>query len=171
MSLFNPKGLISLILIVTSSVAFADQNNDTANLQIEVVASGQSLSDNNELKIKQLGEPLEVQFSVTDIDPQTAFDIYVALEKPTESEQSQLWFVDSKGHLLDTITPHLTNQTAWPGKVTLISYELPMYANWVGEYTFYAVLMAAGTESEKVVEASYWKSRLAADQFFLTRVK
>jgi hypothetical protein len=171
MSLFNPKGLISLIFIVTSSVVFADQNNDTASLQIEVVTSGQSLSDNNKLKIKQLGEPLEVQFSLTDIDPQTAFDIYIALEKPTESGQSQLWFVDSKGRLVETITPHLTNQTAWEGKATLISHELPIYAQWVGQYTLYAVLLAAGTKSEKVVEASYWKSRLAADQFFLTRVK
>jgi hypothetical protein len=171
MSFFNSKGLISLILIVSSSVAFADQNNETTHLQIEVVASGQSLSDNNELKIKQLGELLEVRFSVTDIDPQTAFDIYIALEKPSESGQSQLWFVDSKGRLLETITPHLTDQTAWPGKATLISHELPIYAQWVGQYTFYAVLMAAGTESEKVLEASHWKSRLAADRFFLTRVK
>jgi len=174
MSPFNPKGLISLILVATSSVAFADPSSDTANLQIEIVARAQSLSDNNELKIKQLGEPLDIQFSVADIDPQTIFDIYIALEKPTESEseQSQPLFVNSQGDFVEITTPYLINQTAWPGQVTLISYEqLPIYAKWVGQYTFYAVLMAAGTKSEKVLEPSYWESRLAADKFFLTRVK
>ncbi|MEK8017207.1 MAG: hypothetical protein VSS75_010085 [Candidatus Parabeggiatoa sp.] len=174
---FNQKGLL-ISLLVTGILCFMTlpAQADSVKSCIQVSSTNQ-LSD-SDMKVIQPSDPLEVTFSWTPVDPDVHFDIYIALQSPSEMGDVLLSFLDIAGHFHQTVESYFTGQEAWDGKITVLKYEELPFANvrleqltGIGLYAFYAVVVPEGTEKGNVLNPAYWISDLCSDMFFITRTK
>jgi hypothetical protein len=176
---FYEKGfLISLLVIGALSFTTLPAQADSVKSCIQVSSTNQ-LSD-SKLKVIQFNDPLEVTFSWNPDVPDSYFDIYIALQFPSEmGEQNvQLNFLDFAGYFHQSVEPYLTAQEVWDGKITVLKYDTLPFENvrleqlsGIGLYAFYAVVVPEGTEKENVLNPAYWISDLCSDMFFVTRTK
>ncbi|RKZ54564.1 MAG: hypothetical protein DRR16_01160 [Candidatus Parabeggiatoa sp. nov. 3] len=180
MSQFNQKGLL-ISLLVTGALCFMTLPVQADSVKSCIEVSSTNLLSDSEVKVIQLSDPLEVTFSWNPADPDAHFDIYIALQSPSEmgEQDIQLSFLDVAGHFHQTVESYLTDQQAWDGKITVLKYEelpfenvrLDQFSGMIGLYAFYAVVVPEGTEKENVLNPDYWISDLCSDMFFVTRTR
>jgi len=149
---------------------------DSAKSCIEMSATNK-LSD-SKIKVIQSSDSLAMTFAWNQVDPDAYFDIYIALQLPSTTEDMQLRFLDKAGNFHQTVVPNQTNQQARNGKTTVLKYEKLPFANvrldqltGMGQYAFHAVIVPTGTETENVQNPAYWVGDLCSEMIFVTRTR
>ena len=145
-----------------------------AAAQVQLEASCNPLE---EVNVVPLGGTVNVCFSLKGFDTpeyqDKTFDLYLGVSPPQEDS---LWFISTSGTLFknqgldfhEVVAPYLAQVKLSNGKGVVFDFPLPSDINMVGEYKFYAIVVAAG-ETE-VFNAKNWVGNLAQTLVLVTRL-
>lgn len=169
--MYAHKYVIHLLLFMLSMVTPIVAQ---ASAQAQLEASCNPLEEFNAVP---LGGEVNVCFSLRGFDtPQyrdKTFDIYLGVRPPQEEA---LWFISTSGKLFkndgvnfhEVVAPYLANVQLSDGKGVVFDLQLPTDINMVGEYTFYAIVVAAGETD--VLNSKNWVGNLTQTTVLVTRL-
>lgn len=161
MYLNDHKWLVTSLLlpIITGGITIAQAGDEASTISVV----GNALEDS---KVKSLSEPLEVRYSLQNVNNVAPVDVYIAVLTPNNG----FWFLQPAGTFVDTPQPYYQNLTQ-ETSATVLKLNLPNDFSLIGENTFYAALLPAKTDATHVPLASLPWEKLALDTVFLTRIK
>jgi len=152
-----PAGL--LIGVCTFMSAYADQP-DTSS-KVEVVDSVF-----NEVKVKHLGEPIRLRYSLDTQKNAEPVDVYIAYSS-TPPSVDNLWFIQESGFTKEPL-PYYTDLSKDTEEIVL-KLTIPPDRSLVGEHFFYAALLKSGTEVTGLDPSQLPWEKLSVDQVFVGR--